>query len=153
MEHGLGAKGTKGSKLDQFINIPRNPNRKSKGNQNLGFLKIFNFKIFLELSWKAIGRRRGRGGKWGEGAGGGNTKSDQKPRLVLKKGPVRRVKQCQYKVLGLGGDCTAGEIRSAYHRLVLQCHPDKLAQFRISPAAYRRLSLDLSNISLPSLTV
>ncbi|KAK2990183.1 hypothetical protein RJ640_014635 [Escallonia rubra] len=52
-----------------------------------------------------------------------------------------RVKQCQYKVLGLGGDCTAGEIRSAYHRLVLQCHPDKLAQFGISPAAYRRLSL------------
>ncbi|KAK2986117.1 hypothetical protein RJ640_024616 [Escallonia rubra] len=51
------------------------------------------------------------------------------------------VKQCQYKVLGLGGDCTAGEIRSAYRRLVLQRHPDKLAQFGISPAAYRRLSL------------
>ncbi|KAK2984128.1 hypothetical protein RJ640_006281 [Escallonia rubra] len=38
------------------------------------------------------------------------------------------MKQCQYKVLGLGGDCTAGEIRSAYRRLVLQRHPDKLAQ-------------------------
>ncbi|KAK2987841.1 hypothetical protein RJ640_010623 [Escallonia rubra] len=48
---------------------------------------------------------------------------------------------CQYKVLGLGGDCTAGEIRSAYRRLVLQRNPDKLAQFGISPAAYRRLSL------------
>ncbi|KAK2971716.1 hypothetical protein RJ640_004010 [Escallonia rubra] len=51
------------------------------------------------------------------------------------------MKQCQYKVLGLGGDCTAGEIRSAYRRLVLQRNPDKLAQFGISPAAYRRLSL------------
>ncbi|KAK2994254.1 hypothetical protein RJ640_008171 [Escallonia rubra] len=46
------------------------------------------------------------------------------------------MKQCQYKVLGLGGDCTAGEIRSAYHRLVLQRHPDKLAQFGISPAGF-----------------
>ncbi|KAK3008275.1 hypothetical protein RJ639_014961 [Escallonia herrerae] len=52
-----------------------------------------------------------------------------------------RVKQCQYKVLGLGGDCTADDIRSAYHRLTLQRHPDKLAQFGISPAAYRRLAL------------
>ncbi|KAK2987546.1 hypothetical protein RJ640_021600 [Escallonia rubra] len=29
------------------------------------------------------------------------------------------VKQCQYKVLGLGGDCTADEICSAYRRLAL----------------------------------
>ncbi|KAK3013237.1 hypothetical protein RJ639_009055, partial [Escallonia herrerae] len=48
---------------------------------------------------------------------------------------------CQYKVLGLGGDCTADEIRSAYCRLALQRHPDKLAQFGISPAAYHRLAL------------
>ncbi|KAK2987464.1 hypothetical protein RJ640_012123, partial [Escallonia rubra] len=48
---------------------------------------------------------------------------------------------CQYKVLGLGGDCTANEIRSAYRRLALQHHPDKLAQFGISPTAYRRLAL------------
>ncbi|KAK3042058.1 hypothetical protein RJ639_001760 [Escallonia herrerae] len=54
---------------------------------------------------------------------------------------ARKVKQCQYKVLGLGGDCTADEIRSAYRRLALQRHPDKLAQFGISPAAYRRLAL------------
>ncbi|KAK2994060.1 hypothetical protein RJ640_010689 [Escallonia rubra] len=52
-----------------------------------------------------------------------------------------KVKQCQYKVLGLGGDCTADEIRSAYRRLALQHHPDKLAQFGISPAAYHRLAL------------
>ncbi|KAK3024732.1 hypothetical protein RJ639_044669 [Escallonia herrerae] len=42
------------------------------------------------------------------------------------------VKQCQYKVLGLGSDCTADEIRSAYRRLALQRHPDKLTQFGIS---------------------
>ncbi|KAK3041230.1 hypothetical protein RJ639_028490 [Escallonia herrerae] len=50
-------------------------------------------------------------------------------------------KQCQYKVLGLGGDCTADEIRSAYHRLaLLQHHPDKLAQFGISPTAFQELA-------------
>ncbi|KAK3038464.1 hypothetical protein RJ639_029762 [Escallonia herrerae] len=49
--------------------------------------------------------------------------------------------KCQYKVLGLGGDCTADEIHSAYRRLALQRHPDKLAQFGISPAAYRWLAL------------
>ncbi|KAK2968182.1 hypothetical protein RJ640_018275 [Escallonia rubra] len=38
-------------------------------------------------------------------------------------------KRCQYKVLGLGGDCTADEIRSAYRRLAFQHRPDKLAQF------------------------
>ncbi|KAK3041229.1 hypothetical protein RJ639_028489 [Escallonia herrerae] len=51
-----------------------------------------------------------------------------------------RKSKCQYKVLGLGGDCTADEIRSAYHRLALQRHPDKLAQFGISPATYRWLA-------------
>ncbi|KAK2982885.1 hypothetical protein RJ640_003541 [Escallonia rubra] len=48
-------------------------------------------------------------------------------------------KRCQYKVLGLGGDCTADEIRSAYRRLALQCHPNKLAQFGVSPAAFQEL--------------
>ncbi|KAK3016627.1 hypothetical protein RJ639_006505 [Escallonia herrerae] len=50
-------------------------------------------------------------------------------------------KRCQYKVLGLGGDCTADEIRSAYHRLaLLQHHPDKLAQFGVSPTAFQELA-------------
>ncbi|KAK2992376.1 hypothetical protein RJ640_018295 [Escallonia rubra] len=49
-------------------------------------------------------------------------------------------KRCQYKVLGLGGDCTADEIRSAYRRLALQHHPDKFAQFSISPAAFQELA-------------
>ncbi|KAK2988265.1 hypothetical protein RJ640_003136 [Escallonia rubra] len=48
---------------------------------------------------------------------------------------------CQYKVFGLGGHCTADEICSAYRRLALQHHPDKLAQFGISPATYRRPAL------------
>ncbi|KAK2974548.1 hypothetical protein RJ640_007392 [Escallonia rubra] len=49
-------------------------------------------------------------------------------------------KRCQYKVLGLGGDCTADEIRSAYRRLAIQRHPDKLAQFGVSPAAFQELA-------------
>ncbi|KAK3039597.1 hypothetical protein RJ639_029296 [Escallonia herrerae] len=36
-------------------------------------------------------------------------------------------KRCQYEVLGLGRDCTADEISSAYHRLALQRHTDRLA--------------------------
>ncbi|KAK3015578.1 hypothetical protein RJ639_007751 [Escallonia herrerae] len=50
-------------------------------------------------------------------------------------------KRCQYKVLGPGGDCTADEIRSAYHRLaLLQHHQDKLAQFGVSPTAFQELA-------------
>lgn len=37
-------------------------------------------------------------------------------------------KRCLYEVLGLSRDCTADEIRSAYKRLALQRHPDKLVQ-------------------------
>ncbi|KAK2971118.1 hypothetical protein RJ640_008542 [Escallonia rubra] len=48
--------------------------------------------------------------------------------------------QCQYKVLGLGGDCTADEIHSAYRRLALQRRLDKLAQFSVSPAAFQELA-------------
>ncbi|KAK2982561.1 hypothetical protein RJ640_028728 [Escallonia rubra] len=53
-------------------------------------------------------------------------------------------KRCQYKVLGLGGDCTADEIRSAYRRLALQRHPNKLAQFGVSPAAFQELATSRS---------
>ncbi|KAK2983915.1 hypothetical protein RJ640_000934 [Escallonia rubra] len=49
-------------------------------------------------------------------------------------------KRCQYKVLGLGSDCTANEIRFAYRRLALQRHPDKLAQFSVFPAAFQELA-------------
>lgn len=37
-------------------------------------------------------------------------------------------KRCYYEVLGLSRDCTPDEIRSAYRRLALQRHPDKLVQ-------------------------
>ncbi|XP_057419358.1 DNAJ protein JJJ1 homolog [Lotus japonicus] len=41
-------------------------------------------------------------------------------------------KRCHYEVLGLPRDCTPDEIRSAYRRLALQRHPDKLVQTGIS---------------------
>ncbi|KAK3037909.1 hypothetical protein RJ639_031800 [Escallonia herrerae] len=45
------------------------------------------------------------------------------------------------KVLGLGGDCTADEIRSAYHQLaLLQHHSDKLTQFGVSPTVFQELA-------------
>lgn len=37
-------------------------------------------------------------------------------------------KRCLYEVLGLSRDCTPDEIRSAYKKLALQRHPDKLVQ-------------------------
>ncbi|KAI4335913.1 hypothetical protein L6164_014509 [Bauhinia variegata] len=43
-------------------------------------------------------------------------------------------KRCHYEVLGLQRDCTADEIRSAYKRLALQRHPDKLVQSGLSQA-------------------
>ncbi|XP_073286732.1 DNAJ protein JJJ1 homolog, partial [Primulina huaijiensis] len=43
-------------------------------------------------------------------------------------------KRCLYEVLGLSRDCTADEIRSAYKRLALQRHPDKLVQSGVSEA-------------------
>ncbi|OAY47508.1 DNAJ protein JJJ1 homolog [Manihot esculenta] len=43
-------------------------------------------------------------------------------------------KRCHYEVLGLSRDCTAEEIRSAYRKLALQCHPDKLIQSGLSQA-------------------
>ncbi|XP_010030640.2 LOW QUALITY PROTEIN: DNAJ protein JJJ1 homolog [Eucalyptus grandis] len=42
-------------------------------------------------------------------------------------------KRCHYEVLGLSRDCTAEEIRSAYRKLALQRHPDKLVQSGLSP--------------------
>ncbi|KAI7737538.1 hypothetical protein M8C21_008841 [Ambrosia artemisiifolia] len=41
-------------------------------------------------------------------------------------------KRCLYEVLGLNRDCTADEIRSAYRKLALQRHPDKLIKSGIS---------------------
>ncbi|MED6145028.1 hypothetical protein PIB30_021176 [Stylosanthes scabra] len=41
-------------------------------------------------------------------------------------------KRCHYEVLGIPRDCTPEEIRSAYRRLALQRHPDKLVQSGIS---------------------
>jgi DnaJ family protein A protein 5 len=43
-------------------------------------------------------------------------------------------KRCHYEVLGLSRDCTADEIRSAYKKLALQRHPDKLVQSGLSQA-------------------
>ncbi|XP_023530698.1 DNAJ protein JJJ1 homolog [Cucurbita pepo subsp. pepo] len=43
-------------------------------------------------------------------------------------------KRCHYEVLGLHIDSTADEIRSAYRKLALQRHPDKLVQSGLSPA-------------------
>ncbi|KAM7480092.1 hypothetical protein LguiA_028305 [Lonicera macranthoides] len=41
-------------------------------------------------------------------------------------------KRCLYEVLGLNRDCNADEIRSAYRKLALQRHPDKLVQSGVS---------------------
>ncbi|XP_057517297.1 DNAJ protein JJJ1 homolog [Amaranthus tricolor] len=41
---------------------------------------------------------------------------------------TEREKRCYYEVLGLPQSCTQDEIRSAYKKLALQRHPDKLVQ-------------------------
>ncbi|KAJ8753023.1 hypothetical protein K2173_008810 [Erythroxylum novogranatense] len=46
--------------------------------------------------------------------------------------PVAAGKRCHYEVLGLSRDCSADEIRSAYKKLALQRHPDKLIQSGLS---------------------
>uniref|UniRef100_A0A2N9FLW0 J domain-containing protein n=1 Tax=Fagus sylvatica TaxID=28930 RepID=A0A2N9FLW0_FAGSY len=38
-------------------------------------------------------------------------------------------KRCHYEVLGLSRNCSADEIRSAYKKMALQRHPDKLILF------------------------
>lgn len=43
-------------------------------------------------------------------------------------------KRCLYEVLGLSKDCSPDEIRSAYRKLALQRHPDKLVQSGLSQA-------------------
>ncbi|GAB2270103.1 hypothetical protein Dimus_005016 [Dionaea muscipula] len=43
-------------------------------------------------------------------------------------------KRCLYEVLGLPQSCTQDEIRTAYKKLALQRHPDKLVQSGISAA-------------------
>ncbi|GMJ00044.1 hypothetical protein like AT1G74250 [Hibiscus trionum] len=42
-------------------------------------------------------------------------------------------KRCLYEVLGLSLDCSQDEIRSAYKKLALRRHPDKLVQSGVSP--------------------
>ncbi|XP_061364939.1 DNAJ protein JJJ1 homolog isoform X2 [Gastrolobium bilobum] len=43
-------------------------------------------------------------------------------------------KRCHYEVLGIPQDCSPDEIRSAYRRLALQRHPDKLVKSGLSQA-------------------
>ncbi|EPS62666.1 hypothetical protein M569_12123, partial [Genlisea aurea] len=43
-------------------------------------------------------------------------------------------KRCLYEVLGLQSDCSAEDIRSAYKRLALQRHPDKLVKSGVPEA-------------------
>ncbi|CAB4311526.1 unnamed protein product [Prunus armeniaca] len=43
-------------------------------------------------------------------------------------------RRCHYEVLGLARDCSPDEIRSAYKKLALQRHPDKLVQSGLSQA-------------------
>ncbi|CAK7331929.1 unnamed protein product [Dovyalis caffra] len=43
-------------------------------------------------------------------------------------------KRCHYEVLGISRDSTSEEIRSAYRKLALQRHPDKLVQSGLSQA-------------------
>lgn len=43
-------------------------------------------------------------------------------------------KRCLYEVLGLSRDCSVDEIRSAYKKLALQRHPDKLVKSGLSDA-------------------
>lgn len=43
-------------------------------------------------------------------------------------------KRCLYEVLGVQRGCTADEIRSAYKKMALQRHPDKLVQSGVSEA-------------------
>ncbi|XP_027167339.1 DNAJ protein JJJ1 homolog [Coffea eugenioides] len=43
-------------------------------------------------------------------------------------------KRCLYEVLGLSRDCSVDEIRSAYKKLALQRHPDKLVKSGLSEA-------------------
>ncbi|PSR89123.1 DNAJ protein [Actinidia chinensis var. chinensis] len=54
-------------------------------------------------------------------------------------------KRCHYEVLGLHRDCSADEIRSAYKKLALQRHPDKLAASGVSPVAATAAFQELVN--------
>ncbi|GMY39646.1 DNAJ protein JJJ1 homolog [Fagus crenata] len=65
-------------------------------------------------------------------------------------------KRCHYEVLGLSRNCSADEICSAYKKMAIQRHPDKLVQSGLSQAeamaqfqelahAYEILFSDLAN--------
>ncbi|KAL8547077.1 hypothetical protein ACS0TY_006705 [Phlomoides rotata] len=54
-------------------------------------------------------------------------------------------KRCLYEVLGVSRDCTADEIRSAYKRLALQRHPDKLVRSGVPEAEATAAFQELSN--------
>lgn len=54
-------------------------------------------------------------------------------------------KRCLYEVLGVSRDCTADEIRSAYRRLALQRHPDKLVRSGVPEAEATAAFQELAN--------
>ncbi|KAL8056876.1 hypothetical protein ABFX02_04G147300 [Erythranthe guttata] len=54
-------------------------------------------------------------------------------------------KRCLYEVLGVGRECTPDEIRSAYKRMALQRHPDKLVQSGVPEAEATALFQELVN--------
>ncbi|KAJ9568197.1 hypothetical protein OSB04_004163 [Centaurea solstitialis] len=54
-------------------------------------------------------------------------------------------KRCLYEVLGLHRDCTGDEIRSAYRKLALQRHPDKLVKSGVSESEATAAFQELAN--------
>ncbi len=54
-----------------------------------------------------------------------------------------------YRVLGIPADASMDEIKRAYHRLVLTCHPDKGGTgFEQVQAAYDQLRCPMSRMAL-----